>query len=130
MNISLPRNSVTSGFSFIELVMYILIIGILAGGATIGYLTWVNKAKVSTTETNLRVIKNSLDIYHTQESKYPDKLNELVKSKLIQKVPQDGWKQDFRYKVTPGAKQPYELYSFGPNGPQGTKEERINIWDL
>lgn len=124
------RAHTTAGFSFIEIVMYMLIVGILIGGATFMYQRWFGRARVETTKTNLRLLKTNIDIYHTEQNKYPSSLNDLVKEKLIAKVPQDGWKQDFRYKVTPGAKEPYELYSFGASGPQGTKEDRISAWDI
>lgn len=124
------RHHTAAGFSFLELIMYILIIGILAGGGMYVYTRWVGRAKMTTTSTNLRLLKSNVDLFHTEKNKYPGALNDLVKEKYIPKLPKDGWSQDFRYKVTLGGKEPYELYSFGPSGPQGTKEERISAWDI
>ncbi len=124
------RQNAAAGFSFLELIMYILIVGILAGSGALIYQRWVGRARITTTHTNLKLLKSNIDIYYTEKNKYPNSLNDLAKEKLIRKIPKDGWKKDFRYKVTPSAKEPYELYSFGKSGPQGTKEERISVWDI
>ena len=125
------RNHTTAGFSMVELALYILIVGILAAAVLYFFQGIQQRASFSTTKTNLRMLKINIDMYYTDESKYPASLNVLVKAGFMKKgALRDGWGNDFRYKVTTGAKKPYELYSFGPSGPQGTKEERINAWDL
>ena len=43
-------------------------------------------------------------------------------------LPEDPWGNEFQYKVTPGGEHPYELYSFGANGPDAPSEEYIDAW--
>ena len=42
--------------------------------------------------------------------------------------PKDGFGNKFHYAVTPGAENPYELYSYGPKGKGAPKKEWIDAW--
>jgi hypothetical protein len=49
----------------------------------------------------------------------------------LDKEPEDAWGEKFYYKVNPaGGTRPYELYSYGPEGKGGPKDEQISVWDL
>lgn len=141
MNFTLQHKQ--DGFSFMELVIAITILGILASVGYLGYSTFVEGARKTTTETNLKTIKNAVGLFKMQLNAYPSRLNDLVErpkgdigkkwsGQFIEgKIAQDGWGNDFFYKLTPSGKRPYELYSFGSNGPEaGTPEERIDVWSL
>jgi general secretion pathway protein G len=132
-----------AGFTFIELIIGIAILIILA--ATVGPMVMglVDKAKIATTKTNLKSIKSAIDMFRIG-GKYPAKLRDLVEkprdealAKKWQKggyleggeVPKDGWGEDFQYKITPNGKNPYELYSYGPDGPGAPDAEKLSVWD-
>lgn len=133
-----------AGFTFIELIIGIAILVILA--ATVGPMVMgqLEKAKISTTKTNLKSIKSAIDMFRIDIGKYPAKLRDLVEkpreetlAKKWQKggyleggeLPKDGWNEDFQYKVTAGGKNPYELYSYGPQGPGAPDTEKLSVWD-
>lgn len=120
------------GFTFIEIVVVLLILGLLAGiGAPLAY-RWLAKGQVNTTITNLKQVKSQVDFFQMEQGKYPTKLEELThppKGKpYFDDVPQDGWGNDFIYKVTQGKKHPYELYSEGD--PSDSEAERLDVWTL
>jgi general secretion pathway protein G len=135
--------SVRDGFTFIELVIAIAILALLAlvvGPLVMGQL---DKARMSSTRSNLSSIKTATDMFKVDTGKYPTKLRDLVekpkeeavarnwqKGGYLQgaEVPQDAWHEDFVFKRTPEGKNPYELYSYGPNGPSAPKEEWISVW--
>jgi general secretion pathway protein G len=135
--------SVRDGFTFIELVIAIAILALLAlvvGPLVMGQL---DKARMSSTRSNLTSIKTAIDMFKVDTGKYPTKLRDLVekpKEEAIARswqkggylqgaeVPQDAWKEDFVYKRTAEGKNPYELYSYGPNGASAPKEEWISVW--
>lgn len=131
------KNHIRRGFTFIELMVVIVILGLLAGIGVPAYMYWANKAKVSTTKSNLKLLQNTIDLYHLERGKYPAKLSDLTGDAknpgLLRKIPVDSFQggKEFYYKVLPaGSKHPYELYSYGPNGPEGGEpEERISAWD-
>lgn len=130
-----------AGFSFIELVVVILILGLLVGIGAPVYLSFTKTAKENTTKANLKLIKSSIDLYHMENNKYPARLADLAErpkgdagkgwKQYVQKLPADGWKNEFYYKVLPAnSKRPYELYSYGSNGPEGSSsEEHLSAWD-
>lgn len=143
------RQSLKPGFSIMELVFYMLIVGLLMATAGAGITAAVRKAKKSTTESSLRVISQAIDVYYSevQPNRYPETLDDLVNApdgtrgwdgpyvKPVEiggekHVPQDGWKQDFVYERTPGGAHPYELYSWGANGEDAPQEEWISAWSL
>lgn len=130
-----------SGFTFIELMVVILILGVLAGVGIPVFMGWVESARETTTRSNLKVIDSSIEMFKAETGRYPAKLRDLVeKPKDVPRwrkggyikggeLPQDGWGNDFVYKRTPEGKHPYELYSYGPSGAGSPKEEWISVWD-
>jgi general secretion pathway protein G len=129
------------GFSFIEIMAAVLILGLILAVSVPVYFNYVAGARVRSTTANLKVIKNTLNLYSMEHGKYPAKLIDLVERPkgetdkawrpYLEKLPLDAWGNEFVYKILPsGSKHPFDLYSYGPNGPdQSTAEERISVWD-
>lgn len=134
------RSTVRSGFSLVEMLIVITIMGILVGIASYG-LNYIKEAREKTTITNLKAVKNAVDNYKRRTNQYPQKLNDLVikpgdiaserqwggpyfgtKDDPVD-VPQDSWGNDFVYKYSEGAHPPYKLYSWGENGPGSPEDE-------
>ena len=115
------------GFSLVEIMIVILIIGVLAAG-TIGGLRWLQRAKLTNTETKLMQGDTMLEEYNNRIGEYPSELRELIdgpqkpESRKKWALPiadenslKDGWNYPFVYILNPkGSKIPYELYSTGP----------------
>lgn len=120
---------IRSGFTLIELMIGIVIIGILVGGVMYTAMTVMGNAKRSATKTAMQTIKSSLMQYKQEKGEYPKNLNELVAAGLLPKpLPKDGWDRAFVYRVTSEGKNPYELFSYGPDGKSGTKASRLDAW--
>lgn len=129
-----------AGFTLIELVVAVMILGILAGIGGLTYMRFAAGAKETATKTNIRSLKSAINLFHLEQNQYPTRLEDLAErpkgelgknwKSYLEKLPKDGWNNDFYYKLTPGGKHPYELYSYGSNGPEaGMPEERISAWD-
>ena len=131
------------GFTFIELVVVILILGILA--ATVGPLVfrWIAPARAGAAKASLKAMSQAIDAYQAEIGSYPKSLEDLIRkpegaagkkwtSPYLKgkDIPEDPWSSPYEYKVTPGGEHPYELYSYGPNGPDSPQEEHINAWDI
>ncbi len=129
-----------SGYSIIELVFYILIVGILAGGAIAGLSSALKKGRKSSSETSLRVISQAIDVYQGDTAQYPETLEDLIrkpegvrnwdgpyiKPGKNDEVPRDGWNREFHYERTPGKNPPYEFYSYGANGEEAPEDEWLS----
>ena len=117
------------GFTLIELMIGIVIIGILVGGGMYTAMTVMENAKRSSTKTTLQTIKNSLMLYKQEKGEYPKSIQDLIAAGFMKKpIPEDGWGRRFVYRATPEGKNPYELFSYGPDGKAGGKASRIDAW--
>lgn len=122
--------SARAGFTLIELMIAIVIIGIIAGGSIYFAMTVLENAKRSATTTALQTIKLSIMNYRSEKGEYPRTIQDLVNAGFLKKpAPKDGWDRNFVYRPTPdNESKPYELYSYGPQGKGGNKASRIDAW--
>jgi general secretion pathway protein G len=137
--------SLKSGFSLMEIMIAIAIMGMLAGVGIPMYFSYIKNASITKTNANLAMLKNEVNRYHADTGKYPRSLDDLVDKPDSDdpiankwsgpyidvkggKLPEDGWNQEFYYEVTSGGMRPFELYSYGPEGEDGPEEQRINAW--
>ncbi len=123
------NQSARPGFSLIEIMIVILIIGVLMAGA-FGGMRFLQRAKESTTRTKMAQLESSLEQYNITIGEYPSELQELIdgpsKPQLQRRWGEplaeedelrDSWNFDFVYSVNPkGSRPPYELYSVGSKG--------------
>lgn len=133
-----------AGFTLMEILIAVMILGLL--GALVGPALnniYKNQQKRAT-EASLKGIQKSIQIYKDRVLKLPESLKDLIKKPRDEQaakrwegpyvegdeVPKDSWGEDFKYKVTPGAAKPYELFSYGPNGKGSPKEEHIDVWNI
>ena len=76
------------GFSLIELLVVVTIIGILAGIALINVSTAQRKAREAALKSNLHEMRKAIDNFYADKQRYPSDLNELVPN-YIRKIPPD-----------------------------------------
>ena len=112
------------GFSLIELMAVVLIMGILGTVVTVVVVPKIFKARAGTTKTSLQVIQRELDSYFGEKTEYPQTL-----SVLDLKNNKDGWKMLFFYKPTPESVNPYMLSSAGKDKEHGTADD-IDVWTM
>ena len=114
---------VRPGYSLIEIMIAIAIVGVLFGGVMyLGNMVMEN-ANRSSTRTTLQLIKFAVKGYQQEKGKYPKNLEEAVAADFLKKpLPKDGWNQPSFYRATEDG---FELYSHGPQGKKGGKASRI-----
>jgi general secretion pathway protein G len=119
------------GFSLLELMLVLAIMGILMAVVAINVMGSGTKAKITATKATLSTVKNALSSYHLEYSAFPPSLQLLITTKYLENKPiQDGWKNDLIYDPNgPSADQPFVLGSSGPDKIVGTEDD-INVWTM
>ena len=77
------------GFTLLELIIVIAIIGILASIAVPNYMQTPVRAREAVLKTNLRTIREVIDQFHADKGGYPAALEDLVEKGYLRKVPVD-----------------------------------------
>ncbi len=76
------------GFSLIELLVVVTIIGILAGIALVNVSTAQRKAREAALKSNLHEMRKAIDNFYADKQRYPSDLNELVPN-YLRRIPPD-----------------------------------------
>jgi len=86
MNKSLSGNR---GFTLIEIMIVVAIVGILASLAQPMFKNAVTKARESALKENLYNMRSAIDQFWANNGRYPDSLDELVDKEYMRRVPKD-----------------------------------------
>lgn len=117
------------GFTLLEMMLVVAIIGILASVAVVNLVGGAEKARIATTKASMRTIVNGVKAYKADKGVYPPNIQALVTDKHLEKVFKDAWKQDFIY-ATPGSGgKDFAFFSLGPDQQQGTDDD-IDWWKV
>jgi general secretion pathway protein G len=77
------------GFTLIELMVVMLIIGVLMAIAVPNYIAAVKAAKESVLKEDLHVMRQAIDSYTMDKQKAPQSLQDLVEAGYLKSIPQD-----------------------------------------
>lgn len=133
-----PRRA-TAGFTLLELLVVIVIIGMLAGLVAPRYFDQVGKSNTKIARAQIDALEKALDQYRLDVGSYPtteqglDALNKRPPSLekwagpyLKKAVPPDPWGARYLYK-SPGDHSDYDLSSLGADGQPGGTGEAADV---
>ena len=109
------------GFTLIELMVVIVILGLLVGIVGPNVFRRLQDARVETTKAQMAQIEQTISIYHASKRKLPEALDEIKDDMQGGVIPQDGWGNDFVYRKV--SKKDFELISLGADGEEGGEDE-------
>lgn len=127
------------GFTLLELLVVMVIIGLLAGYVGPKYFAQIGKSEVKTAKAQLDSLSKALDQYRIDNGHYPSTehglaaLNTAPSNEnkwqgpyLQKKVPNDPWGKPYQYKM-PGEHGDFDLWSFGSDGVSGGEKEAAEV---
>lgn len=114
------RRNRQRGFSFIEIMIVVVIIGILAGVVTLSTRHYLDRAKRNRANTDLATFRSALESYYGEEGQYPstDQGLAVLVPTYVERLSSDPWGRPYQY-VQPGRGGPYEVVSHGADGRPG-----------
>jgi len=144
---AVPRRHPEDGFTLIEILVVIVILGVLAALIVPNVLSRPDEARATVAKSDIAAIMQALKLYRLDNQRYPTSEQGLAalvaKPDLppvppnwkpggyLEKLPKDPWGRPYVY-VNPGVRSEIEVMSFGADGqPGGTGADAdIGSWDL
>ncbi len=135
------------GFTLIEIMVVVLIIGLLAEVIVPSIMNRVDDAKISKAKQDIRSLETALQMFYLDNSKYPTTeqgLTALVQPPTdpsirhwkpggyLERVSKDPWGNDYQYALPGAHGKQYDLYSLGADGQPGGEGINADIgnWNL
>lgn len=147
MNAYRARRLQQAGFTLIEIMVVVVILGILAAVVVPKIMDKPDQARVTKAKQDIRVLESSLSLYKLDNFNYPSTqqgLEALVAKPsgdpepknyksggYIQSLPKDPWGNAYQY-LSPGSKGEIDIFSYGRDGKPGGEgmDADIGNWDL
>ncbi|WP_085317125.1 type II secretion system major pseudopilin GspG [Derxia lacustris] len=135
------------GFTLIEIMVVIVILGILAALVVPKVIGRADDARITAARQDIAQVMQALNLYKLDNSRYPTQeqgLKALVQKPTsgpapsnwrsggyLSKLPVDPWKTPYQY-LNPGVRGELDVFSFGADGKPGGSEIDADIgsWDL
>jgi len=125
------------GFTMVELMAILIIISLLATLVVTKVASQIDKARVTTTKANLKMLHNAVTQFRMDTSRFPSEeegLMALVEqpSDVINyepggylettEIPKDAWGNEFIYELYPESGKPFVIKSLGADGEEGGED--------
>ena len=138
-NSSLTRRA-SRGFTLIEIMVVVVIMGVLAALVVPKLLSRTSESKVAAAKVDIATIMQSLKLYKLDNQRYPTTeqgLQSLIAKPTtnpapmnwkpyLEKLPNDPWGRAYQY-LNPGVKGEIDIMSFGADGQPGGEGKNADI---
>jgi len=133
-NVKKTKEYLRSGFTMVELMAILVIIGLLAAVVATNVIGRIDKAKVTSTKASLRILHAAVTQYKLDTGQFPTEEEGLMAlieppSEVVDlaepggylettEVPKDGWGNEFDYMLYPESGKPFVIISYGADGEE------------
>jgi general secretion pathway protein G len=144
MRSGLPWRSFAHGFTLIEIMVVVVILGILAALIAPNVISRIDEAQITKVKQDIRAIESALKLYRLDRFRYPtteEGLQALVTAPsdpsvpwppggYLDRIPKDPWDRPYYY-LYPGKQGEFDVYSLGRDGQEGGEgpDADIGNWE-
>ena len=134
-----PLRVSEQGFTLLEIMVVVVIIGLLAAAVVPQLMGNVDRAAMQRAKQDVRQIENSLNLYRLDNFRYPtttEGLEALVTNpgeaaapnwrQVLKNVPRDPWDQPYHY-VSPGQHGDFDVFTYGADRQEGGEGVNADI---
>lgn len=124
-----------TGFTLLEVVLVMVIIGVLATVAALNLTSGADRARENASRASMKTIEHALKEHYFERGAYPTTAEgiAILVPKKLDPLPLDGWKRPFAYYSpipnAPSADKDYTIICLGKDAIEGTEDD-ITIWDI
>ena len=138
-SVSLSQLSASGGFTLVELLVVMIIIGLLAALVGPRFIRQEEKARLKAAKAQIELLGTALDTFRLDVGRYPSTEEglEALRTKpgglerwdgpyLKKELPQDPWGKAYAYR-SPSEHGPFEIVSYGADGTAGGEGDNRDI---
>ena len=127
-----------AGFTLVEVMVTMVIIGLLTTVVVLNVGPMIGKASVQKAKTDISTLKQATEMYNLDMNSYPETLEDLTANSskaenprfriggYIQALPQDPWDHDYLY-AYPGVNSVVDIWTLGADGEEGGEGNDADI---
>jgi general secretion pathway protein G len=135
------KKRVRYGFTMVELMAMLIIIGLLATLVVTKVATKIDQARITTTKANLKALHSAVNQFKMDTNRFPSEDKGLID--LIEQpadvdtwepggyletteIPPDGWGNEFIFELYPESGKQFVIRSCGPDKEEGTEDDLLS----
>ncbi|MEA3053080.1 MAG: ral secretion pathway protein [Sphingomonadales bacterium] len=128
------RRDDEGGFTLVELMVVIVIIGLLATVVIINVLPATDKAAKTKAKADVATLEQGVEMYRLNKLRYPNAaegLQAVSSEGYVKRLPKDPWGNPYRYAAPGRDGRAFDIYSYGADGREGGAGQDADIgnWD-
>jgi general secretion pathway protein G len=110
-----------SGFTLIEILVVLIIIGFLTAAVAVNYMGRIDEGARTKVKADLRSIEQGLNLYRLDKYRYPttEEGLDILVPEYISKLTSDPWNRDYLYSSPGEHGLEFDIYTLGRDGTQG-----------
>jgi general secretion pathway protein G len=128
MRSSDPRRA---GFSLIEVMIVVVIIGLLAGVVTYATTSYMDKAKRQKARSDIATYSGAVDAFYLDKGRFPTNQEglKILVPEFVKLLQNDPWGRPYLF-VQPGKSGKYDIISYGADGREGGNGQDQDITNV
>ncbi|MCM8558201.1 type II secretion system major pseudopilin GspG [Sphingomicrobium sediminis] len=136
-----PKRRKKNGFTLVELMVVIVIIGLLGTVVMLNVLPAQDQAQRTAAQANISQLENAMEQYRIDNFTYPTSIEALKTPPAdlaqpdryrpggyVRDIPEDPWGRPFQIQVPGRDGRPFDIYSLGADGQPGGENENADIY--